>query len=125
MDKLVSDCAKAETSKHVKDILRALCISKWYSETYHQNQNFAENRYSTLKAAPKRVLNLSGAPANMWLLALMYVCTLLIHLASATLGWKPPLQVLTGQTLDISAFLHFSFFETVYYHAYSDTFPST
>jgi hypothetical protein len=44
MDKLVSDCAKAETSNRVKDILRALCISKWYSEPYHQNRNFAENK---------------------------------------------------------------------------------
>jgi hypothetical protein len=61
----------------------------------------------------------------MWLLALMYVCILINHLASATLGWKPPLRVLTGQTPDISAFLHFSFFDPVYYHAYSDTFPST
>jgi hypothetical protein len=46
------------------------------------------------------------------------------HLASAALGWKPPMEVLTGQTPDISKFLHFSFFEPVYYHAYTDTFPS-
>jgi hypothetical protein len=124
MDKLISDCAKAEMSNRVKQILRALCISSWYSEPYHENQNFAENRYGTIKAATNRVMNLSGAPANTWLLALMYVCLLLNHLASAALGWKPPLQVLTGQTPDISKFLHFSFFEPVYYHAYSDNFPS-
>jgi hypothetical protein len=35
------------------------------------------------------------------------------------------MQVLTGQTLDISKFLHFSFYEPVHYHSYSDTFPST
>ena len=46
------------------------------------------------------------------------------HLASASLGWKPPLQVLSGQTPDISKFLHFSFFEPVYYHAYTDSYPS-
>ena len=54
----------------------------------------------------------------------MYVCLLFNHLASAALGWKPPLKVLTGQKPDISKFLHFSFFEPVYYHAYSDSFPS-
>jgi hypothetical protein len=124
MDKLISDCAKAETSNRVKQILRALCISSWYSEPYHENQNFAENRYGTLKSATNRVLNLSGAPANTWLLALMYVCLLLNHLASEALGWKPPLQVLTGQTPDISQFLHFCFFEPVYYNAYNNTFPS-
>ena len=125
MDKLISDCAKAEMSERVKQILRALCISAWHSEPYHENQNFAENRYATIKATTNRVLNLSGAPADTWLLALMYVCLLLNHLASAALGWQPPMQVLTGQTPDISQFLHFSFYEPVYYHSYSDTFPST
>ena len=124
MDKLISDCAKAEMSERVKQILRALCISSWYSEPYHQNQNFAENRYSTIKSATNRLMNLSGAPAYTWLLALMYVCLLLNHLASEALGWKPPLQVLNGQQPDISKFLHFSFFEPVYYHVYSNSFPS-
>jgi hypothetical protein len=124
MDKLISDCAKAEMSNRVKQILRALCISSWYSEPYHENQNFAENRYGSIKAGTNRVMNFSGAPANTWLLALIYVCLLLNHLASAALGWKSPEQVLTGQTPDISKFMHFSFYEPVYYHAYSDTFPS-
>jgi hypothetical protein len=124
MDKLISDCAKAEMSNRVKQILRALCISSWYSEPYHENQNFAENRYGTIKAATNRVMNFSGAPAHTWLLALIYVCLLLNHLASAALGWKSPEQILTGQTPDISKFMHFSFYEPVYYHSYSDSFPS-
>jgi hypothetical protein len=109
MDKLISDCAKAEMGSRVKDILRALIIQAWHSEPYHQNQNFAENRYNTIKAATNRVLNLSGAPANTWLLALTYVCLLLNHLASPALGWIPPNQKLTGQTQDISMFLQFHF----------------
>jgi hypothetical protein len=40
MDKLVSDCARAETSNCIKDILCALVISDWQSEPYHKNQNF-------------------------------------------------------------------------------------
>jgi hypothetical protein len=86
MDKLISDCAKAKMGSRVKDILRALIIQAWHSEPYHQNQNFAENRYNTIKAASKRALNLSGAPANTWLLALTYVCLLLNHLASPAIG---------------------------------------
>jgi hypothetical protein len=34
------------------------------------------------------------------------------------------MQTLTGQNPDISEFLQFSFYETVYYHLYSDTYPS-
>jgi hypothetical protein len=91
MDKLISDCAKAEISERVKQILRALCISSWYSEPHHQNQNFAENRYDTIKAATNRVMNFSGAPAHSWLLALIYVCLLLNHLSSSVLGWQTPM----------------------------------
>jgi hypothetical protein len=43
MSKLISECAKAEISEQVKQILCALVISEWYSEPYHGNQNFAEN----------------------------------------------------------------------------------
>jgi hypothetical protein len=123
-DKVISDCANAETSERVKKILRALFISSWYSEPFRENQNFAENCYATIKATTNRVMNFSSDPATTWLLAWCYVCLLLNHLASATLGWKSPEQVLTGQRPDISKFLHFSFYEPVYYHAYSDTFPS-
>jgi hypothetical protein len=98
MDKLISDCAKAETSEHVKQIIRALFISLWYSEPYHENQNFTDNCYATIKATTKnRVMNFSGAPETTWLLALCCMCILLNHLASAALGWKSPEQVLTGQ----------------------------
>ena len=50
MSKLISDCTKAEMSEGVKQIFCALVISAWYSEPYHENQNFAENRYATIKA---------------------------------------------------------------------------
>ena len=49
---------------------------------------------------------------------------MLNHLASEALGWRPPLQVLNGQTPDISKFLYFSFYEPVYYHVSSNHFPS-
>jgi hypothetical protein len=45
-------------------------------------------------------------------------------LASSTLKWIPPLQVLTGQTQDISDLLVCAFWEPVYYNPHSDGFPS-
>ena len=89
------------------------------------NQNFADNRYATIKASTNQVMNFSGAPAHTWLLALMYVCLLLNHLASAALEWKSSDQTLTGQQPDISKFMHFSFYEPVYYQTHSKTFLST
>jgi hypothetical protein len=124
MDKSISDFARAKTSTGIKDILRALLIADWQSEPYQQNQNCAENRYSTIKAATNRVLNQSGAPPECWLLALEYVCHVLNHLASSTLEWKPPLQVLTGQTQDSSTLLVCAFYESVYYNPHHDAFPT-
>jgi hypothetical protein len=107
MDKHISDYAKAEMSERIKQILCALCISAWHSKPCHENQNFAENRYATIKATTNRLLNLSGTPADTWLLALLYVCLLLNHIASSSLGWRTPIKALTNQIPDISKFLHF------------------
>jgi hypothetical protein len=64
MEKLISDCAKVENSNGFKQIICALCTSSWFSEPYHENQNFAENRFGTIKAATNRVMNVSGTPEN-------------------------------------------------------------
>ena len=95
MDKLLSDSAKTEISNKVMDILRAYHISNWHSEPYHQNQNPAEWRYRTIKSWTNIVMNRSGAPANCWLLCLIYVCYLLNHIACNALDGKIPLLALT------------------------------
>ena len=75
MDKNFSDSAKTEISNKVMDILKS----------YHQNQNHAESRYRTIQYWTSTVMNRSGAPANCWLLCLIYVCYLLNHIACAAL----------------------------------------
>ena len=73
MDKFLSDSAETEISNKVMDILSAYYISNWHSEPYHQNQNPAEWRYRTIKSWTNTLMNRSGAPANYWLLCLIYV----------------------------------------------------
>ena len=58
-------------------------------------------------------MNLKGA--HCWLLSLVYVCSLLNVTASPALGGLTSIQALTGQVSDISHFLHFSFWEPVFY----------
>ena len=60
-------------------------------------------------------MNLTGAPAHCWVLCLVYVCSLLNVAASPALDGITTLQALTGQLPDINHFLHFSFWEPVYY----------
>ena len=115
MDKLLSDSAKTEISKKVMDILRAYHISNWHSEPYHQNQNPAEWQYRTIKSWTNTVVNRSGAPANCWLLCMIYVCYILNHIACGALNGSIPLFVLYGITPDISIMLLYTFYQPVFY----------
>ena len=110
MDKLLSDSAKTGISNKVMDILRAYHISNWHSEPCHQKRNPAEWRYRTIKSWTNTAMNRSGAPANCWLLCLIYVCYLLNHIACTALDEKIPLLALTGITPDISIILSISLF---------------
>ena len=120
---LMSDNAKAQTGKKVQDITRMYRTKHVTCEPHHQHQNFAENRIGTLKDMTNNVMDRSGCPPSCWLLALMYVTLLLNHLAHQSLNWRTPLEALTGQTPDISAFLEFEFFQPVYFAA-DNKFPS-
>ena len=112
MDKLLSDSAKTEISNKVMDVLRAYHISNWHSEPYHKNQNPAEWRYRTIKFWTSTVMNRSGAPANCWLLCLIYVCYLLNHIACSALDGKSP-------------FICFNWYNPRHFHHFTFHFLST
>jgi hypothetical protein len=118
MTKLISDRAK------IKDILRAYKIDDWESEPHHQHQNYAERHYATMKSRVNVIMNRTGAPGYTWLLCLQYVAYLYNHISVHSLEWRTPLQLLTGETTDISIMLHFTFWEEVYYSKYNSNFPS-
>ena len=48
------------------------------------------------------------------------MCDIMNHTSERSLNWKPPLQVLTGQTIDISILLQFLFWDIVYVLRYDD-----
>ena len=66
-------------------------------------------------------MNRSGAPANCWLLCLIYVCYLLNHIACAAEGGKIPLFALTGNP---RYFHHSSFQFLPTYPTHDQLFPS-
>ena len=69
-------------------------------------------------------MNRSSAPANCWLLCLIYVCYLLNHISCAALDGKIPLFALTGIRPDFSIILLFTFYQPVCSATYDQTFPS-
>jgi hypothetical protein len=115
MDKLISDRARAETSKLVKDILRTLHISDWQSEPHTQWQNYAERVYQIVKSATNRIIARFGVYPEFWFHVMEYVAYILNRTAVESLGWRTPLETLTGQTPDISVIKMFRFWEPVYY----------
>ena len=67
----------------------------------------------------------TGAPSNLWLEVLKYVCFLLNHTYNASIDGIP-LKNLTGQQVDISNLLRFHWYQLVYYKmpSSSKTYPS-
>ena len=121
MDLLITDSARVETSDRVKDILRALCIDDWQSEAYYQHQNYAEHRWHHFKNNIHWIMNLRNVDANAWFKCAQWVADVMNHTAEKSLGWRPPLEVLTGQTVDISIMLCFMFWDVVYCARHKDT----
>ena len=119
LDKLISDSANSEISHKVKDILRAYNINDWQ----YQNQNPAERRYRTIKAWANTIMSRTGAPAHC-LLTLQYVCYILNHMSTASLGGQVTLDVLYCVTPDISIMLLYTFYQPIFYVTHDQRFPS-
>jgi len=125
MDRLISDNARAQLSEQVKDILRStFCIKDWHSEPHVGNQNFAERAWRDTKTRTNNLLNMSGAPPEIWLLATQYICTIQNHTAVQSLNNRTPIEWLLGYTPDITVLLQFRFWEPVYYAKYDAKFPA-
>ena len=65
-------------------------------------------------------MNWRNVDAEAWLLCLEWVADVMNHTAEQSLGWRPPLQLLSGQTIDISIMLMFLFWDIVYCPRYKD-----
>lgn len=59
--------------------------------------------------------------AEAWLLCLIWVAHVMNHKVEKSLKWRPPLQVLTGQTIDISILLVYLFWVAIYVSRHDNT----
>jgi hypothetical protein len=80
---------------------------------------------SDIKPMMKQLLDRTGAPDELWYLAMEYIVYLYNHIAKPTLKWKTPTEVAFGETPDISALLQFAFYQQVYYHSLEAAFPNS
>ena len=59
-------------------------------------------------------MNRSGAPANCWVLCMIYVCYILNHILCGELNGSIPLLVLYGLTPVISIRFFYTFYQPVF-----------
>jgi len=110
---LASDMAKSETSHKIRDILRMYCVKDRQSEPYYQHQNPIERRIQDVKRMSTAVMDHTGCPGKYWLLSTLYVIALLNVLVNA--NGVIPHSVVTGQVTDVSPFITFHFWESVFF----------
>ncbi len=121
---IVNDNAKIMTGDAWMKVCRDFCIESHTSEPYHQNENLAERRGGMLKHAIIKLFHYGhDAPLEFWCYALEYLALVRGCLARRSLGWKPPEELLFGETLDISVF-RFSWFQPIWYYDPALSFPN-
>ncbi len=72
-------------------------------------------------AVHKYYMNWRKIPGEAWLLLLNWIAVVRNLTAERSLGWRTPLQVLTGKTSDISSILTFLFWDLVEFPAKKDS----
>jgi hypothetical protein len=111
-------------SHTVQDILRHYNVRQEFSEPNQQNQNPAERRIQDVKHSVEATMDRTNTPAEYWLLCTLFIVYLFNLLALDSLGGLTPTQVACGYVPDISALLHFRWWEPVYYLDDDGSFPS-
>ena len=119
-----SDFAKAQRSGMVQNICRMFSIGQSYSEPYNQQQNPAERNVQEVKKDVNALMDRTGTPPEYWLLCALFVVYLSNLLAVESLNWRTPTEVAFGRIPDISAALHFRWWEPVYYLDDDGSWPS-
>ena len=122
---IISDNAQMERSKAWSDILRKYTISSSTTEPHHPHQNPAERRIQELKKGTNRILDRTGAPSYLWFYALLLWAGIMNVLSEQNHGGRTPTEAATGVTPDISPYIHFTFYQPVYYYDEAEKYPST
>jgi len=79
----------------------------------HQHRNFAEQRWQQVKRNFDWHMSCQNADPEAWLRCLIWIADIVNHTAEKSPGWGILLEVLLGQTVDISMLLCFMFWDVV------------
>ena len=116
---MISDGSKEQTGKHTMfaTTLRQYEINHRLSEPEQHNQNPAEGVIRELRKKWYRTLFRSNCPKALWSYGLPHCAAIMSRTASFSggLNGRTPLEYITGETVDISEYLDFGFFDRVWF----------
>jgi hypothetical protein len=110
----------------MKEINWEFIVKDSFSEPNSPWQNPVEARsIRWLKGTAQVLMDRQGTPNIVWLQAMEYMSDIHDNTANETLGWITPIEKRKGNTPDMLAYLHFKFYEWIYYMDLDLAFPST
>ena len=122
---LHSDDAKEFKAGATKAICEEFTIKQTLTEPYSQFQNRAENKIFQLKKRSTRRMNECLSPARLWDYCTMYeseIMSLTASMLYQTDG-RTGMEIITGNTPDISEYVEYDWYEPVWYYEQLD-FPA-
>jgi hypothetical protein len=108
------DMSKAQMSDKISTLNCDNIVKDAWSEPYHQQQNPVEiNAVWWLKTNMQVLMDRSGAPDSEWLTCIEYLADVHNIVADESLNFQTPLYKCTGSIPNISAYLHFHYYQLV------------
>ena len=97
--------------------IRKYSIDYHVTEPYRPNHNFAEGVIREIRKKWFRVMVRKSVPQRLWDYGLQWVCDIQNRTANSARGLmgRCPLERVTGETVDISEYLDFGFYDWVWF----------
>ena len=106
-----TDNAPQQVSEIVKDLYRMYTIKDKQCEPHYQNQNPVERVIQELKRMALEIGKRVGVPPKYMMLLIMFTAELISRMANK--DGKIPMQLLTGQPVDVSVYMDYHFWQLV------------
>ena len=104
-----NDNSQMQTGYSFMDVCNFYSIGTELTEPHNPQQNPAENRIGTLKAATNCLMDRIEYPEFLWLQAILYMSMLLNVVAHCNIGWGTFTEVEMGYAPDIPPFYSLNF----------------
>ena len=97
--------------------IRKYFINHHITEPYRPNHNFAEGVIREIRKKWFRVMIRKNVPQRVWDYGLQWVCDIQNRTSNSSRGLEGrcPLEKVTGETVDISEYLDFGFYDWIWY----------